>query len=1230
MEQKERRKLKKIHPRDRSNFLSQFLFCWQLPILLKSRTFTENISYEAAKEHKASALGDELEFFWKEEENYQNHPSLTRALLKTFGKEYLLQGIMLLPFDLGVMLLQPYCMKKFLNCLTQQECVGGVEIYLVTLTMALTNLLQVFHFHWFYLQFTSFGIKVKVACSSLIYRKCLQMKEKSFKKNSVGQAVNLFNDVNRFNEVFNVGHYLWIAPLKICIFLYYTNALLGSTALIGITIIISYFFVQLVVFKQMFLRRSEVAWRTDDRIRLINDVICGIQTVKMYTWETPFSKLVKAARRSEMKALFKANLLYINNTTIRMYVTKIAHFLCVLDAILTNVPLTPEYFFPLISIYENLNVVGVLRFQLAVNHYTETKTSVARIQKFLLSEHKKTSLRKPPKNTDTCSPKSYQSFEPSVYGIQLNNVNVTFDTSPVLQNVTFSAFPGDLVGLSGKSGSGKSTLLQVILQEIKAKGSIAVGGKISYASQEAWIFSASIKQNILFGEEEDEKKYLRVVRACALERDLSLFANGDQTLVGERGVMLSGGQKSRINLARAVYRDADIYLLDDPLAAVDGTVAQHIFNECILGYLKDKCVVLVTHHLKYLRNVKKRYIINKGKVVEEASSENVFMESDEVAMQEDVIKSHNLPSEIHESATTNYSTRQIYKKYWFSGSHWILPCLIFALLLLTHSLNSFIDMFIVFPIISNKTKSFHFFRLTLEHFLYVYASLIVLLFILNHTLSVIFMKHCMSISKTLHNTLLDKILAVPMKFFNEHPSGRILNRFSQDISRVDETVPFCLYEMVRSAFDALGTVIIVVILNYWLILPTLAAIPLIYVSTWLFQPLNRNLRKLEGITKSPILTYAVTSLRGLPTIRAFNKQKLLIEEFESHQDAHSSAFYLFKSLFFTYTFWIDLICCIYSTIITFSFLTFNAETSVANIGLAVSQANILVGLVQYVMKTWSELSANMTSVERVLEYTELPQELDDGTFVPPPSWPQVGQIEFKSISMRYSPDKPLVLKNIEIKIHPGEKVGIVGRTGAGKSSLVSTLFRLTHFEGQILMDNVDTKIVPLNVLRSKITIIPQDPILFVGPLRKNLDPFDELSDSQVWSALEAFNLKALVANLPLGLQTLVDEGGTKFSVGQKQLLCLSRAMLKKTKIFVLDEATASVDLQTDEAIQATIREKFKDCTILVIAHRLDTIMDSDKVLVMDDGRVVAVGKPDELLINQHEIFSQAVLRHVEE
>ncbi|KAJ3653127.1 hypothetical protein Zmor_019040 [Zophobas morio] len=1228
MEQKERRKQKKIHPKDRSKFLSQFLFCWQLPILLKSRTFNENSLYEAAKEHKASALGDKLEFFWKEEENYQKHPSLTRALLKSFGKEYLLQGLILLPFDLGVMLLGPYFMKKFLNCFAQQEC-GGIKIYLVTSLIVSVNLLQVLYFHWFYLQFSSFGIKVRVACSSLIYRKCLQMKKQSFKKKSVGQVVNLFNDVNRFNDVFIVCHYLWIAPLKILVFLYYINTLLGSTALTGTAIIITYFLVQLVVSKQMFLRKIEVALKTDDRIRLINDVICGMQTVKMYTWDTSFSKLVKAARGSEMKALIKANLLTINNDTIRLYVTKIAIFLCVMSAILTKVSLTPEYIFPLMSIYENLNLIGVLRFQVAVTYYTETKTSVARIQEFLLSGQKQTRLRQLSKSTDTCNPKSYKSSEPSVNGIHLNNVNVTFDTFTVLENVTFSALPGDLVGLSGKSGSGKSTLLQVILQEIKAKGSIAVGGKISYASQEAWIFSASIKQNILFGEEEDEKKYLRVVRACALERDFSVFANGDQTLVGERGVMLSGGQKSRINLARAVYRDADIYLLDDPLAAVDASVAQHIFNECILGYLKDKCVVLVTHHLKYLTNVKKRYIIDKGKVIQEALSESVFMEPDEGALEEDVVKSHNLPPEIPESVTTKYSTQQIYRKYCFSGNNWIRPSLIIMLLLLTHSLNSFISVFVVFPANSNKTETLYFFNLTLESFLYVYASLIVLLFLLNHTLSVIFMTHFMSVSKNLHNSLLDKILAVPMKFFNEHPSGRILNRFSQDVGCVDVIVPICLHEMVRTALDGLGTVIIIIIVNYWLILPTLAAIPLIYFSTWLFQPLNRNLRKLEGISKSPILTYVVTSLRGLPTIRALNKQKVLIEEFDYHQDTHSSVFYLFKSLFFTYTFWIDLICCIYSTIVTFSFLAFNTETSVANIGLAVSQANSLVGLIQYVMKTWSELSANMTSVERILEYTELPQEPNDGTFVPPPSWPQLGQIEFKSVSMRYAPHKPLVLKNIEIKIQPREKVGIVGRTGAGKSSLVSTLFRLTHFEGQILIDNVDTKIVPLNVLRSKITIIPQDPILFVGPLRKNLDPFDEFSDSQVWSALEAFNLKAFVSNLPLGLETLVDEGGTNFSVGQKQLLCLSRAMLKKTKIFVLDEATANVDLQTDEAIQATIREKFKDCTILVIAHRLDTVMDFDKVLVMDDGRVVEFGRPEELLIYQCGSFSQALQRNIE-
>jgi ATP-binding cassette subfamily C (CFTR/MRP) protein 4 len=383
------------------------------------------------------------------------------------------------------------------------------------------------------------------------------------------------------------------------------------------------------------------------------------------------------------------------------------------------------------------------------------------------------------------------------------------------------------------------------------------------------------------------------------------------------------------------------------------------------------------------------------------------------------------------------------------------------------------------------------------------------------------------------------------------------------------------------------------------------------------------------LVKSPVLNHFVASVRGLTTIRALDAQKCLQQEFDHHQDVHASAFYLLKAMIYSFTFWVDMICLIYIVLIIFSFLLFETrkfhqrcrylkkilflESTASKVGLA--------------MKMWSDVDATMTSVERVLEYTDLTPEEDNGNFVPEETWPQQGNVEFKSVTMQYSPEKPMVLNQVCFTVKSGEKLGIVGRTGAGKTSLVSALFRLFHFEGTILIDGVDTKSVPLQIVRAKISIIPQDPVLFIGSLRKNLDPFGEYSDSQIWQALEEVQMKNLIVSLPSGLETAVIEGGNNFSVGQKQLLCLVRAILRNAKIIVLDEATASIDLVTDELIQFTIRRRFEECTVLTIAHRLNTVMDSDKILVMDSGRVAEFGEPQQLLQDSDGMFYSLVTRN---
>ncbi|CAH1382841.1 unnamed protein product [Tenebrio molitor] len=409
-----------------------------------------------------------------------------------------------------------------------------------------------------------------------------------------------------------------------------------------------------------------------------------------------------------------------------------------------------------------------------------------------------------------------------------------------------------------------------------------------------------------------------------------------------------------------------------------------------------------------------------------------------------------------------------------------------------------------------------------------------------------------------------------------------------------------------------------------MIIPTVLFLMICAFYFIIFQSTSSNLKGTERITRSSVFTHISASIQGLSTIRALNAEKILIQEFDNHQDLHTSAFHLYISTFSTFGFWTELMCVLFNGLVIFGFFLIKSETQVGSVGLAISLSNSLLIVMQYAMKTWTEFNVQMTAVERVVEYTELSLEPNDGIDTPPQSWPTSGDISFHSVSLRYSSNDVPVLMNVSFNIKSKEKIGIIGRTGAGKSSLISVLFLLFHFEGSVVIDDVDTKSIPLTELRSKITVIPQDPLLFLGSLRKNLDPFGQYPDHQLWTALDEFQLKEVVSNLPSGLDSMVSESGSNFSVGQRQLLCLVRAMLRESKIIVLDEATANVDLKTDELIQSSIRNRFKNCTVLTIAHRLNTVIDSDKILVMDKGMVVEFGHPHQLLQNHEGFFYRYV------
>jgi ATP-binding cassette subfamily C (CFTR/MRP) protein 4 len=642
----------------------------------------------------------------------------------------------------------------------------------------------------------------------------------------------------------------------------------------------------------------------------------------------------------------------------KFYISKLCVFVCVLAVVVTTLPLTPQYIFSLTNIFDNLVQTTVSNLYLALVRIADARVSCERITKFLLlncdclRENEKT---KGEIGGGGISKISNHLQKPS--GICVKNAHFKWDRSlnqSTLNGVNFSALIGERVAVVGPAGSGKSTLLQVILDEIDlVEGSVEVCGTVAYAAQEPWIFTGSVKQNILFGREMDEEKYSRVIKMCALQYDLSLFPFGDDTLVGERGVMLSGGQKARINLARAVYTDADIYLLDDPLSAVDSHVAQQIFHECIQEYLGHKCVVLVTHQLQFLQNVTKIYLLETKKPIAVTKFDELYKTKSQLfcnstksspSAEKTTLETCHLPCEVKEHRSDGSGANN-YKNYWLAGRHWMMSSLVLFLCVATQALSCSIDYFITFWVNEEQSKkSSSLSEESSKYYLYIYGVLMAMLLFGTHLSSWTYVKYCRKISTNLHDLMLDSVLHSGIKFFNDHASGRILNRFSKDMGHIDEQIPSRLSDVFTNAILVIGMTITISILNDWMILWALFFYILFFSFIFFYGPVNTSLRRTEGVGKtlvsmklpkssflvllarSPIFTHVTSTIEGLSTIRATKAQEIMQQEFDTRQNLHSSAFYLVRTVFFSFSFWTDVISVFYIGLVTWSFFFLKGKT----------------------------------------------------------------------------------------------------------------------------------------------------------------------------------------------------------------------------------------------------------------------------------------------------------------
>ncbi|KAK5646545.1 hypothetical protein RI129_005009 [Pyrocoelia pectoralis] len=1244
---------RETNPRENANLLSLLTFSFTFPIFRKGlkRTLQIRDVYKVTTECQSDLLVNNLETKWEEEKRKIN-PKLVFCFFKIFGVTYLCLGIMMLLVNTVYMATFPLLIGKIVKSFGPNSFENRDPLVLrYSLALSLCALLVTVGFHWYMFGIEQLFIRTQVAFNALIYRKCLKLSMTSSSAEAVsGRAITLLTkDVNGLYLSIHFFPQLWIGSIQIIVLTWIMYAHIGISAVIAMVFLILYTPLQVYLGKWTARYRLKTAAKTDERVKITQEMLTAIRIIKMYTWERFFSKTVNKLRKREIKDL--RILFYIKAIALcfGLLSSRVAFYICVMTYIALGNHITAEKAFVVTGCFGALRSVLTTFMPLGIAQMAELKASLYRITSFLmLDEVPGTANRE---YNEVKDPK-----------ISMKDVTTKTDNGIIVLDKINVCVSKGLTLVMGPTGTGKSTLLKLLLGDIQnVEGEVEIFGKVSYASQEPWLFPATVRQNIIFAEEFDEKRYRRVVEVCALEPDLEAFVDGDQTYVTDRGLNLSRGQKARINLARAIYKKADIYLLDDCLSSVDSRVGQHIFHECIKDFLKNSVCMLVTHTSLTLDDTDNVLILSNGNLkfhgdfssfrrcnsdelksvfrYDKLDERQIFSKKETEANDvSNVDESSSLlkkskgeaPNLYEENNRVGKVDKAVYYAYFVSGGGLKMFLIVVFFAIIAQATSSWSDYFVSFWVdmeqelsgfrLNQTTNSTEYKKLEESHdnVMRLYSFVILGTAVFTVFRAFTFYTFSSKASTNIHNSVVGRILNTGMTFFDNNLSGSVLNRFSRDLGIIDEHMPNILFECGRAILQVFAVLFVVSSVNLYFIIPSAIFTAILYFARRLYMPTGRSLRRLEGSTRSPVIGHINATLEGLTTIRASQAQDILRKEFDKHQDLYSSVLYMNIATTRAFGFYLDITCCIYITVITLLFLFFKTETLAGKVGLAITQSYSLTGILQWGIRQWSELENQMTSTERVLEYKNLDLEDKSGNKIE--NWPDHGVIEYRNVNLRYSVGNERVLKDLSFHIKSKEKIGIVGRTGAGKTSVISTLFRMYDYEGTILIDGVDIRSVSTDYLRSKISIIPQDPVLFSGTIRTNLDPYSEYPDKILWDALDEVEMKHCFKSL----DAPIVEGGMDLSVGEKQLFCLARAVVRDNNILVLDEATANIDPETDAVIQRTIKRRFFNCTVITIAHRLHTVMDSDNIIVMDAAEIVQFGPPNTLLADKNNLFYSMV------
>ncbi|XP_042505297.1 ABC transporter C family member 3-like isoform X2 [Macadamia integrifolia] len=1266
-----------VTPYANANLLSIFTFSWMGSLLALGYRKTLNLEdvpqlaiCDSAKvvfarfRNKFESNGDNLG-----SSGQVNTLKLVKALILSSWKEIiwtaLFSIVSTLASNVGPFFIDPFV--QYLSSPHQQIYKGYMLVFIFFLSMLIKCLSNR---HLFF-QLRMMGIRVRASLFALIYKKSLRLSSQIKQVHTSGENVNLMSvDVERIAFFSWYLHDIWRVPTQVALALLNLYRSLGLASLVAFVVTMILMLANIPLGKLQEKFQGELMDSKDRRMKVTSEALRNMRILKLQGWEMKFLAKIIGLRNFETRWLKK--LLYTSAMSTfvymsaPMFVSMVTFGFCVL----MRVPLDSGKILTAIATFEMLQG-PIYNLPDLISAVIQTKVSLDRISSFLcLSDLDLNIVQKLPKDG-------------AKVAVEIVKGNFSWDFhSPnlTLKDLNIRVYHGMSVAVCGSTGSGKSSLLSCILGEVhKVSGAIRLNGTKAYVAQSPWIQSGKIVDNILFGKEMDKERYEMILEACSLKKDLELCAFGDQTIIGDRGINLSGGQKQRIQIARALYHNADIYLLDDPFSAVDAHTGTHLFKECLLRILGSKTVIYVTHQVDFLPSADLILVMRDGRITQAGKYEEIlssgtdFMElvgAHKKALadfnsikggaalnnltngEEDynMLCSENSIQDDEEQESKNYKIEKLVESegqlvqeemrekgvvslsiYWkyvtavYKGA--LVPLILLAQILFQLLLiGSSYWMVLATPV--SKDVRPHFKGSTLI-FVYVALTLGSSLCVVIRSILVVTTGY--KTATLLFNKMHKCIFHAPLSFFDSTPIGRILNRASIDQSEVDTSIPHQFEELLISIIEFLGTAAVMSQVAWQMLI---VFIPMTVTCIWYQQyyiSAARELSRLVGVCQAPITQHFTESSLGLTTIRCFDQEERFMNTNLKLVDGFSRPKFHFSGAIEWLCFRMDMLASItYAISLVFLILLPKGVLNPGVMGLTVAYG--LGFSLHGVIWDLSSLENKIISIERILQYTyitsELPLLVEENR--PSCEWPLQGEIDIINLQVRYAPHLPLVLRGVTCTFPGGMNIGIVGRTGSGKSTLVQTLFRMLEpTSGQIWIDGIDISKIGLHDLRSKLSIIPQDPIMFEGTLRSNLDPLEEYTDEQIWEALDRCQLGDEVRKKEGKLNFRVTENGENWSMGQRQLVCLGRVLLKKSKVLVLDEATASVDTATDYLIQKMLREHFSKSMVITVAHRITSILDVDKVLLLDNGRVLEFDSPTKLLEIKSSSFAKLVKEYTE-